>query len=780
MKGTRRSKVWLALGLVAAACLVLAGCPHNNLLDGGGTGGGAGNGGGSRGGSDGVQLVITNFVSEEGAANRSASWLGGPQRTIAPEHVDLKGNTDDYVFVASGTGGGTYGPEFINVAQGTGTASLNITGGAVWEITVDAYSVDLLKAANPALADRDTILAGDPALVVAQKDDAQVLTGTATVDIGSGSQVTLTLTNDGVGTEGDVDVDIYFDTPADVDKIRDNSYDVTVALYDYVTGDQIGTTEDTIITGGTAPGNPDAYNTADVPKGRWQFRLEVTDPSAGDKVVAYYVDDINVEGNRITEDEVRIANLFNAPTDPTALKVYWEKRADTDLKDGFQAHFSWAGVSYNAVGIDMEIADITDYYSYVGGQHKVDLTGVGGTDLTLATNDTLWTEIDGKQDVYNAVVTSLSWKDSPQNATRYPAIWKSGSLLNGSNGITFLMQTGHVYSVRIKAAGGQADSGWYVLGDTTTAAPGTGTEFDALAQTHGLFGLVEVTYDLEGKYSLYKTGAGNTIGDKATKDDLVAYHEYDPTSGYTVDKKYNTNMQTTSEGDWFLYPNSQITNVSERIMTWTGWQNKNDAAMSYLAPTWGTYAGHSNLHLIPVGAGGQVTTQSETSGTFDVLNEDTVLISIEANGTTAVAAASWTELANGETNGGGTNVKGTDPGLQKDNTRYILNLARNNTPPTFLYVAVGKTSTPNDVGILTDKNTNDFTVQDISVTLKKGNTDYVVFDNKVTGSSAAVYKDMHNVASGDYTLFVRILASSGYYETYQVPIVVKYNDQVIP
>ena len=66
------------------------------------------------------------------------------------------------------------------------------------------------------------------------------------------------------------------------------------------------------------------------------------------------------------------------------------------------------------------------------------------------------------------------------------------------------------------------------------------------------------------------------------------------------------------------------------------------------------------------------------------------------------------------------------------------------------------------------------------MTLKKGNTDYVVFDNKVTGSSAAVYKDMHNVASGDYTLFVRILASSGYYQTYQVPIVVKYNDQVIP
>lgn len=798
MKGTRRSKVWLALAAVVAASLVLAGCPHNNLLDSSG-GGGAGNGGGSRGGSDGVQLVITNFVSEEGAANRSASWLGGPQKTIVPEHIDLKGNTDDYVFIASGTGGGTYGPKFVDIAPTSGIASLDISGGGIWEITVDAYAVDKVTGQGGVTGtDKATIMAtpDNAEKIVGLAATAKVLTGRATVDLGSGSQVTMTLTNDGVGTQGGVNVDVYFDAQFDKEKIRDDGYKVSVSLYDFVTGEiaQAGglSSEQEIHNGVGDIGDPEVYTVNDVDKGRYQFRLEVTDPTAGDKVVAYYVDDIYVEGNRITKKDVHIADLFKAPTPPTDLRVYWSKREDTDLKDGFLAAIRWDGVSYNAVGINIEVADISKYYSYVTNNHRVNFGTLNGNPaLDLVDTSTLWDEIDRVSDVYNGVVTRLSWKDSPQEATRYPTIWRSGSLLNGSNGITFLMQTGHVYSVRISAAGAQTDSSWVYFGDLTGAAtsPGGGyTEFTEL-KNQGLFDLVEVTYDLEGKYFLYKTGDGNAIGTKATKDDLVEYQEYNPGSAYMVDKKY-ANISQTPKDDWFLYPQLTTlgvapTTVTDRIMTWTGWQNKNNPNDNYLVTNnWNAtgYTGYSNLHLIPVGAGGSVTVQAETSGTFDVLDATNVLISIEASDTPTAATATWAELQNGDTNpvpgAGGADPKNTGLALAADATRYILNLKRGGATPTVLYVAVGDDPTPDKIGILTSRNSSEFTVNDIQVSLKQGLTERVTFNVKPTEPVA--YYQMDGVASGDYTLLVKILTDSGYWQTYQVPFVVKYDDQVIP
>ena len=802
MKGTRRSKVWLALGLVAAAALVLAGCPHNNRLEGGG---GAGNGGGSRGGSDGVQLVITNFVSEEGAANRSASWLGGPQRTIAPEHVDLKGNTDDYVFIASGTGNGTYGPEFINVVETTGVAALNISGSGVWEVTVDAYAVAKLNGQGGVTGTDKTNIMADAtnvAKIVALKDTARVLTGRATVDLGSGSQVTLTLSNDGVGTQGDVNVSIDLKTPADVTKITDNNYKVKVALYSYATGDMVATSDDEVHDGVGAIAPPVVYSVSNIPKGHYQIRLTVTD-NGGTKDLAYAVEEIHVEGNRTTDESWLIYNLFNEPTKPTDLKVYYSAPRSTDLKDGYLAYFSWAGVSYNAAGVVLEIADITKYYSYTVGQHKAAFDAFGGTaDLTIGDVNALWNEIDQQQTVKEAVVTTLSWKDNPQEATMYPAIWMDGSMMNGSNTVTFLMQTGSVYSARIKAAGAQSDSDWHTLGtgagatavgtapNVLVGVPGgvTATEFNALTAASGLFGLYEVVYEVGNNYILNKAGAGGTwngVG-TATSTDLVSYHQYNPGAGYTVTMKYAV-MNAPAENDWFLYnrvaaDGAAPDNIDDRIQTWIGWKNKNSPAEKYsITNAWATqYTGHKNLYLIPEGAGGTVIVQAETSGTFDVLQADSnIWIAIEADDTKTAANAGWVELATGDTNptGGGTNVKNTELGLQPDTTRYILNLNRGGGNPTVLYFAVGDDSTAN-IGTLTDKNGNQFAAQAIQVALMKGLTEYTTFNVKPTEPVA--YYQMDGVASGDYTLRVKILSSSGYWQTYQVPFVVKYDDQVIP
>lgn len=635
----------------------------------------------------------------------------------------------------------------------------------------------------------------DNAAKVITDNEALVLRGKATVDLRGGSQVTMTLTGDGVGTKGNVKLDISLKTANDKIEIQTKNYDVSVGLYDFVTGDLVGVGSKIYTAGSGVVADPLVYTENDIPKGRYQFRLVVTNPADADKAIAYYVDDIWVEGNRTTDFDVDVYNLFNTPTPPVDVKVSYSRGRAGDSKDGYLSYITWSGMSYNAVGMDIEIADITQWYSYNTSQHKVDFDGPLAAvynEVDITNGQALWTEIDklnnGTTPKKEDVVKTLSWKDSPQTATTYPAIWMDGSLMNGSSGVTFLMQSGHIYSVRIKAAGAQSDSNWliYGAGDNSATIPlndisggAAPIEFTA-TKTNGLFDLIQVIYELEGKYKLYQTKDARAIGDAATAEQLLLYHEYNPVTPYTVSMKYNQ-MDVPRIDDWFLYSRDNAALLADRIKTWTGWQNKYVSTQRFVAGTWGEYSDYVNLYLTPIGAGGSVAVQAQTAGTFNVLNENNVLIALEADGVPTVATADWQELGNGDTNpaGGGTDVKNRDLGLQADaaNNRYILNLDRGGTNKTFLYIAVGKTQMPTDVGTLIDENGADFVVRDIEVSLKQGLDDIVVFDSI---SASAVKKEMNGVGSGDYTLYVKILASSGYWQTYQVPIVVKYDDQVIP
>ncbi len=784
----RKGLKWLAAGLVMAASMVLLGCPHNNLIEHDVvSGSGATSGRGSNGG---VKLVITNFTDNSAGTNRANNAVLNPLRTIAPDHIDLTTGMDNYVYVANGTGsnGDTYGPQYITLDAGT--AFLGITGAGVWNITVEAYEVAALLTSGmtgPLNTDIMTEKTADQL----QRDGtaALVLKGSATLNLdnGNASTVTMTLSNDGVGTEGKVSVDVHFDTTDDRNKIRDNSYDVKVALYDYVTGEMVPNSDETIISG-IMPNNPDVYNPtrATIGKGRYQFRLSVVDGTSG-QVVAYWVDDIYVEGNRTTNAEVHITDLFNSPSDLSDLKVYYSGRRDSDLKDGYLAYIAWAGLSYNAVGIELEIADITQWYRYEGSNHKANFTGIGtGSDVTIDTADALWDAIDADSDVRDAVVTTISWDKSPQEVTRYPAIWMEGSLLNGSSSVAFMMQTGHVYSVRARAAGAQAPSDWFTFGTAQgavaaqqpSAVVGAGvvTPFDK-TNSVGLFDLYEVFYELGDAYLLNKAGAGGTFGTNATASDLISYHQYDPAAGYQVSLKY-TDMSSPAENDWFLYPKTTagglpVDNIADRITTWSGWKNKNGSDEYTKNNSWTPYTGHSNLTLVQLGATGSVSIKSETSGTFNVLDENKVLVDVLQDESQLVTAVGWGEL----TNSNDSNVKNTGLGLGKDNTRYILNLSRGAVQRTFLYVAVGKDPTAPNVGKLMDENGNEFTVSSIEVTLKKGLTTYKTFTQKV-GPMAVCGLD--GMASGDYTLEVKILTSSGYWQSYQVPLAIKYDDQIIP
>ncbi len=176
-----RKSTGMRNGWIIAMALVLAGCPHNGLLE---RGGGPGAGSGGRGGSGGVQLIVTNFVDGGLVGNRSA--LSGSMRTIAPEHIDLTQQTevDKYVFVAYATGNGTWGPEFIDIAPGSGIASLGM-GSGTWDVTLEAYDVERLK---PDLGNsKEEIIENKQPAEVQAKGEALVLSGGATLDTSGGT-----------------------------------------------------------------------------------------------------------------------------------------------------------------------------------------------------------------------------------------------------------------------------------------------------------------------------------------------------------------------------------------------------------------------------------------------------------------------------------------------------------------------------------------------------------------------------------------------------------------
>lgn len=548
-----RGKAWLAVAFGALATLVFTGCPHNDMLQ---SGGGVHSDGKRSEAGGNVELVVTNFVSEAPAESRSASWLA-PQRTIAPEHVDLSlaAEIEKYVFVAYGSGDGIYEPEFIDITPVTGVATLKgIPSDGYYTITVEAYDVEKLVALDGSLVDRATILGSDDVEKVRdQRDGALVLSGSASVQLGgSAKQVVLTLTNDNAGTTGDVDVAIYFSNDAEAQTIFDGTtkYKVSARLID-----SVGTI--VLASGGAGQGTSDVMlydmfqridedipatyeyrkydsalktyeqvevedktgnqkllsykpkNPAQVgdpiqfPKGKYMLLVSVTDTATGD--VYYAADpDFVVEGNRTTKGVLEISNLLGAKAaDPTGLEVYWKKPGVADILEGYDATFKWGPSDMFAVGYEIEVADITSIYQEDGGGNTQIKSTAGFETFTGAKE--LWenfldTGTKISADDRAKYVTKLSWQVTPQNNVDIPR-WLSGSLLAGNDHITVRLRTGSIYSVRVRAVNGtRRGSDWVYFGTvnngTDVTNGGTFTKF-VQAEANGIFDLVKVTYKLD-------------------------------------------------------------------------------------------------------------------------------------------------------------------------------------------------------------------------------------------------------------------------------------------
>ncbi len=846
-KSTGMRNGWIATALVVLAALVLAGCPHNGFLErGGGSGGGS-----SRGGGGEVTLIITNFVDGGPVTNRSA--LSGSMRTIAPEHIDLTVDAEiaKYVFVAYATGNGTWGPQFIDIASGTGQAVLGLSGGT-WEVTLEAYDVERLKANAGTVGatingtNKEDIMRQDDPAEVQKVTDALVLTGGAMVDTGGGNQVTLTLTNDTVAGDGEVDIAVYFTNQNDVQSIFGGAtnYEVSAALvnlvtqqvvmvgtepssqilysrqpavdtdpngYDYQSYDpQTKTYSTNNVT--TVPGNTKVlrYNPKSVagqqalkiPHGKYMLLVTVTDTNTDTEL--YRSDsDFIVDANRITIGMFEINGILGvAPSKPGAFDVYWTKPTTKDQLEGFDAAFVWGESNLDAVGYTIEIADITSIYRLDGGNTQIQV--VGGTYETFTSAQNLWEDfLDQTTKIADPspYVTRLDWKITPQSLTNIPR-WISGSLLIGNTSLSLRMETGHVYTARIRADNGtNSSSDWTYIGSGTTTLA-TATKFDVPA-TKGIFDLMQFSYILKATdmWTLVADRNAdmrvNNGADTQVKDeDLLQVVEYNPGTKAELDYGFEGNTVEASQDDQVLTVEGQV----DIVQSWQGWQDTRNGALfgpvsgPAAGPAWvkadWTYDGFNDLDLEPVGAGGSsIRLQTETAGTFNVLSLDTV----------GFGTATPTNTLNKSTLAGlvafsPTSTRGVYKNAAGNRLVVVIERDRNQNPVTYqdieLYVSVGDKGTGVDqvTATLSDKNGTAIKVSNLQVQILENGHTVLKRTASFTSATADVPAySVFNLANANglmgmrpgnnYELKVQVTTGQGYTPTIQMPLTILYADQ---
>ena len=762
----RKGLKWLAAGLVMAASMVLLGCPHNNVIEHDVVSGSGATTG--RGSNDGVKLVITNFVG-------AGAGVNGPARTIAPEHIDLKDQTErnKYLFIAKGTQDGaiySYGPEFIDITN-TGEATLNIKDNGVWDITVEAYDVTaVVAAAGGAITGDKAAIMGNPdhAKTIANTPltygSAKVMSGSATINLGGGTRaVTLTLGTDAVAGEGTIDVAVHFKTQTDVAVIFaiGSPYTVTAELVDLVSGDVVsgtgGTTTKIITTEVLTNFEYRFYNSLNstyetkqlnetprqnkllsykldavkIPKGKYMLRVKIE--NATDNTVLYRADPaFYVDGNRVTKGEIEIEDLLGSkPKKPDAFEVYYTAPTTTDAQTGYKADFVWTETDFYGVGYTLEIANITDIY-------KLDITNTQVTTLlgdeTFAGAEALWTILDEptkiSADAREKYVQTLTW--DPNKASNIERI--SGSLLAGSTNVQVRLGTGSVYSARIRADNGiNNSSDWTYIGTTGagTQQPGTATKF-IVPETKGIFDLVKISYVLNN-VDLYELQGDRTIDMevnpladvKKTGKDLLQVQEYTPTQNVVLTYAYDNSTVQTTTGSYVL----AVKGGNKIVASWLGWANKMPGGTELFGPVSGAtpaaggawtkaewkYGGFKDLSLEPAGAGGSsLNVQAEVAGTFDVLSLNTIgftATTVPTQVTDANTVEGLTVYA------GGTAAKNT---IYKNtgNTKLVVVLGRDKLLNTYedfkLYVSVGDNNTANHVEpTLKDLNGNPITVTSV-------------------------------------------------------------------
>lgn len=502
-------KCSLVTALLAIVTLVFVGCSNNF-------------GGGTIKGVDGgcnVSIQLTNF------SDSSA-------RTIAPDAIS-KEAADDYIFIAEGTEytrDKTFAPLICDIENGK-INLLQIPAG-VWTITITMYEKALLTAAGVDLTNATAI--------DASKATCAVLSGTTKVDVNKANVFTkVTLTPDGIGTEGKVALKIAFNVD-DVTTISDKSLTVKAGLYNKFSDDVIGSSEQAItVIAATTPDTAN-YSVTGVPKGLYTFKVTITSAD-GTTGPWYYSDDIYIEGNRETAQDVTVPKLIGAtPTAPTGFA--WTPSVNNAELGHYKADFTWTRNSYNESGFEVQIIEVANTDAPRDG--------------TSFANET----------------TGLFTEENFAS-TEYPIYAKEGSLLAGSTSISYNLQYGKVYVARIRAVNYNGNSEWAYIGS--------------------LINRYTVTYDFTG-YKLQN--ASEAIKNKTVDfggcaaEYTVKYTPYNADSNTAGYKLYNLTENTEEEIAWAGWRN-----VADNtgLTTYNGYQNLVLALPKYLdfdIESSGTYA----------------------------------------------------------------------------------------------------------------------------------------------------------------------------------------------
>lgn len=848
----RKGLKWLACALVGAASMVLLGCPHNNVIEhdvsGSGTTG--------RGTNGGAKLVITNFVSAGAGVNGPARTVAPEHIDLTKadkieEYIFVASGVGDggvyepvIVDVVQGTG------EVALAGLSNGRWDITVEAYSVAKLKAENPAWNLLDK-TAIVADAKDDVKTD---IVGHKSAAVVLSGQASLYLGgSTTQVKLTLTPSSEAKFGNVKVAIYFPDANDKATIfAQGASDYVVkarlvdpASYQTIMGGDLndkttevelfdrkggvgsidravpgGAYEYKIYTPGTGyedkrvdenagklllykpsddPSNPDMADAYKIPAGKYVLLVTVQAP---DGTIYQAIDpDFYVEGNRTTTGVLEIKNLLGTkPKAPTGFEVYYTKPTTTDARDGYDATFAWQpdDSDFSAVGYEIEIADITALYKNDGGNSQIDIDGTPGDNTghqTFTGGAELWGDTrltsPGMNGIRSNYVTSITWNNQANNGN-YQFV-KGTLLVGGGNSITLRLQTGHVYSARIRATNG-AHSDWTYFTDFgANVAPAT--KF-ANAVTTGIFDLVAITYELKDvdMYTLTANrSADMLVVDDTLVKDLLQVYEYDTTSNATLSYGFTKGQMAVNIGEQVLVAKNDLT--KKIVESWQGWQDKDNTAKMFgpvasqnTKDQW-VYDGFTNLTLIPVGAGGSsLQIQVETADTTNVFSLATVGFTTDPIAVAPLPTSTVTGL--------NVYAQSARPGVYKNTaqTELVLVLDADNTDHTSralattdLRVAIGDSDKAGGVSdTLSDKNGNPITVKNLKVELKQGittmrssdtftpagtstNPAYATFTNTGTGK-------LGGVARGKYTLYITMTTAGGYEQSIQIPVTILYRD----
>ena len=429
----------MIVSVVALLSLALVGCKNGMLGEDDATVNGE-----RQVGSRTAFVTITNFADNGNEARRSV--VGGPLRTIAPTTPDVK---NGYTFIVEGKSGRNVLPETVVTIDSNGRVDLANLAPGQWSILLTAYETAKLGGVT---------VAQD---IVARKADAAVLSGSATVDLTRNStDVLITLTPRNIGTEGTVNLTVVF-APNDRDKIQRSprSYKATIGLYDRATGEVIGPSETDVTVTLEGGNNSITYDigNAKIPVGEYTFKVTITDIN-GIKGPWYWSDNLFVHGNMVTNGTVNLDELLggSSPADPSDFAAYWSNVDVTKIKaDGseYTVHFAWKRNSFNESGFELQIADITEQFNPTTRLYD-------GENADSANN--LWGEIEAKLTQFRNVTTITEMDFS---RVSYPIHDKQGSLTAGSTYVDYVLPTGRIYAVRLRARNVVGDSNWIHLND---------------------------------------------------------------------------------------------------------------------------------------------------------------------------------------------------------------------------------------------------------------------------------------------------------------------------